>query len=216
MSDRMHHRVPDGQGFLFSAEVPADFVSCLQTECPEAIISQRPLRRAMALGHRRLSILDLSPLAGQPMHSYDDQAWITFNGEIYNYTTLREGLIHLGYQFRKDHSDAEVIVHAYHTWGTDAVKKLLGMFTFALYDNREDVLWIVRDRVGIKPLYFTLHQDRMHFASEIKALLVDTSIPRRMSDQGVYNYLTFQRVPPSDIIFEGIPQTKRKGKKVYF
>ncbi|TAE47152.1 MAG: asparagine synthase (glutamine-hydrolyzing) [Bacteroidetes bacterium] len=204
MTDRISHRGPDGEGFLFSEHYPEVWVARLKEERPHAIINQRVFRRPVLIGHRRLSILDLSPLAGQPMRSYDDTVWITFNGEIYNYLPLRKELEALGYAFRTDHSDTEVILHAYQAWGKEAVQRLRGMFAFAIYDSRKDLLWIVRDRAGIKPMYYTIHEGQFYFASELKAILENPAIPRKINERGLYDYLTFQRVPPPETLFEGI------------
>src|ERR1035437_8560526 len=124
----------------------------------------------VAIGNNRLSIIDLSPAGHQPMCNEDATVWVVYNGEIYNFAALRQELLDDGHKFIS-HTDTEVLVHLYEKYGTDMVKRLNGMFTFALWDTRSRELWIFRDRMGIKPLYYTQVGGRLYFASEIKALL---------------------------------------------
>src|SRR5207245_5725766 len=126
-------------------------------------------RGPAGLGMRRLSIIDLAG-GKQPIHNEDRTVWVVFNGEIYNFPDLCRELQGRGHQFYT-HSDTEVIVHLYEEMGADCVKKLRGMFAIALYDFRQEVLLLARDRLGKKPLYYAQHQGRLLFASEIKALL---------------------------------------------
>ena len=123
----------------------------------------------VGLGHQRLSIIDLAT-GQQPLSNEDGTVWISFNGEIYNYQDLIRELEAKGHIFRT-RSDTEAIVHAYEEWGTDAVKKLRGMFAFAVWDENRQQLWLARDRVGKKPLYYLDDPGRFVFASEIKAIL---------------------------------------------
>ena len=123
----------------------------------------------IALGHTRLSILDLAGGA-QPMHNEDQTVWVSFNGEIFNYIELREALLKAGHRFNT-RSDTEVIVHAYEQYGDDFVQQLNGQFAIALWDAKPRRLLLVRDRVGILPLFYTQQNGRLLFASEIKALL---------------------------------------------
>lgn len=125
-------------------------------------------RQQVAFGHRRLSIIDLSPLGHQPMISTDGQLVLVFNGEIYNYQQIKDRLVQKGHRF-KSTSDTEVILYAYHEWGTDAFAMFNGMYAFALYDLRQDKILLVRDYAGIKPLYYACRQDKLYFASEVKA-----------------------------------------------
>jgi asparagine synthase (glutamine-hydrolysing) len=118
----------------------------------------------VGLGHRRLSIIDLSPLGHQPMQF--ETLWITFNGEIYNYAEVRQELISLGYQF-KSNSDTEVILKAFHRWGPECVNRFIGMFALAVYDTETDTLFLIRDRAGVKPLYFAHAGDRLAFGSSL-------------------------------------------------
>lgn len=137
------HRGPDGEDFYFD--------------------------RNLAFGHRRLSIIDLSPAGAQPM-SYHDKFVITFNGEIYNYIEIKKKLVSLNYHFRTE-TDTEVILASYDAWGADCVNKFNGMWAFALYDKTKNIVFCSRDRFGVKPFYYTFVQDKFVFGSEIKQLL---------------------------------------------
>src|SRR5439155_8633288 len=121
------------------------------------------------LGHRRLSIIDLSPRGHQPMCDPHRRYWIVFNGEIYNYRELRGRLRRHGCEFQSD-SDTEVILRAYEVWGEECLQRLNGMFAFAIWDNHDKTLFIARDRLGVKPLYYLEWPDGLAFASEIKGL----------------------------------------------
>ena len=181
MRDSMAHRGPDGAGLWISSD------------------------HRVGLAHRRLSIIDLSDQASQPMSNQDDTVWIVFNGEIYNHATLRAELETRGrHHWKTDHSDTEVILHAYEEWGVDCLARFRGMFAFALYDDRLRQLWLVRDRLGIKPLYYSIQQGRISFASEIKALLCDPGQRRAVHEEALYHYLTFMATPPPQTLFEGI------------
>jgi len=157
----------------------------------------------LGLGHRRLSIIDLSPMGKQPMTNEDGTIWIVFNGEIYNFRRLREKLIANGHEF-KSNSDTEVIIHLYEEKGINCVFDLEGEFAFAIYDGIKNKLWLVRDRIGIKPLYYYLSEKKIVFASEIKAILTDTSIPRAVNEDALYHYLSFLTTPAPDTLFQGI------------
>ena len=128
--------------------------------------------RRVGLGHRRLSIIDLSAVAAQPMSNENGTVWVTFNGEIYNHVNLRQQLLKKGHQFRTDHSDTEVLVHGYEEWGIDGLlDRLDGDFAFGIWDGGLERLYLARDRVGVKPLYFSTADGMLVFASEIKAIL---------------------------------------------
>src|SRR3954451_6024537 len=128
----------------------------------------------VGLGFRRLAIIDLSDTAMQPMPNEDGSVRLVFNGEIYNHAEIRRELEALGgHTWRTDHSDTEVIVHAYEQWGIECIHRFRGMFALAIWDARANELWLARDRIGIKPLYYSIHHGRLVFASEIKALLED-------------------------------------------
>jgi asparagine synthase (glutamine-hydrolysing) len=128
---------------------------------------------------------------------------ITFNGEIYNYKDIKKELIELGYHEWQSNSDTEVLLRAYECWGIDCVHKLRGMFAFALWDQRQEILWLVRDRLGIKPLYFTLDNNRITFASECKALLQTSQNPR-LNEEAFFHYLSFMTTPAPQTLFDHI------------
>jgi len=181
MRDTMIHRGPDGAGTWVSED------------------------NKVGLGHRRLSIIDLSNNASQPMSSSDKTIWISYNGEIYNHAEIRQELKKLGHHsWKTDHSDTEVIIYAFQEWGIDCIKKFRGMFAFSIWDDKNKTLWLVRDRVGVKPLYYSIHHGRIVFASEIKALLKDPDQKRVVNELGLYNYLTFLTVPAPETMFDGI------------
>ncbi|MDH5763418.1 MAG: asparagine synthase (glutamine-hydrolyzing) [Nitrospinota bacterium] len=181
MRDTMIHRGPDGCGTWISDDKEVGF------------------------GHRRLSIIDLSEAAAQPMCNADRSLWLTFNGEIYNHAEIRSELVKDGFnQWKTDHSDTEVILHAYERWGIEAIHKFRGMFAFGLWDNRNKELYLARDRIGIKPLYYSIHHGRLTFASEIKALLEDPEQPRAVCEEALYHYLSFLTTPGPQTLFEGI------------
>jgi asparagine synthase (glutamine-hydrolysing) len=154
----------------------------------------------ISLGHRRLSIVDLSESGRQPMSNEDGSVWITFNGEIYNQLDLRKELEAKGHVFRS-HADTEVIVHGYEQWGDDCVGRLTGMFAFALWDTRRRRLLLARDRLGIKPLYWAHVNSRLSFASEIKALLCDPALPRDVSRQGLFDVMGYEFTPAPTTLF---------------
>lgn len=156
----------------------------------------------VGLGHRRLSIIDLST-GDQPMCNEDGTVWLVFNGEIYNFFDLRRELESAGHTF-KTRSDTEVIVHGYEQWGEECVKHFNGMFAFALWDSTRRTLFLARDRVGIKPLYYTHAGKSLLFASEIKSLLADRSVETRFSVRGVDRFLTYYYLPGDETLFEGI------------
>jgi asparagine synthase (glutamine-hydrolysing) len=156
----------------------------------------------VGLAHRRLSILDLSPLGHQPMHLVERGLSIVFNGEIYNFADLRRDLEALGYAFRS-HSDTEVLLAAYAQWGTDCLNRLNGMFAFAIYDAPQQRLFLARDRAGEKPLFYRLDQGTLYFASELKALLAHPSLPRRIDAEALDCYLALGFVPGDRCILEG-------------
>ncbi len=157
----------------------------------------------VGLGHRRLSIIDLSQAGHQPMSNEDDSLWITYNGEIYNFRELRAELIAKGHRFRSK-TDTEVILHLYEEQGTQCVHNLSGMFSFAVWDEKRSRLWLCRDRLGIKPLVYYWDGSNLAFASEIKALLQDPSIPKELDEEALVLYLAFNYVPAPYTIFKGI------------
>ena len=181
MRDTMAHRGPDGIGLW------------IDDDC------------RVGLGFRRLSIIDLSPAAMQPMTNEDGSLRLIFNGEIYNHAAIRVELEQLGgHSWSTDHSDAEVILHAFEQWGIDCLARFRGMFAMALWDGRAGALWLIRDRIGIKPLYYSIHDGRITFASEIKALLTDQQQARRINEEALFDYLSFLTTPAPTTLFEGI------------
>jgi asparagine synthase (glutamine-hydrolysing) len=181
MRDSMSHRGPDGAGNWISDD------------------------RRIGMGHRRLSIIDLSDAASQPMCNEDGTRWIVFNGEIYNHAEIRTELERTSnHRWKTDHSDTEVILHAFEEWGIKCLEKFRGMFAIALWDQKTQQLWLVRDRMGIKPLYYSIHHGRISFASEIKALLIDPDQKRSVHDEAFYHYLSFLTTPAPQTLFEGI------------
>ncbi|MBI5397756.1 MAG: asparagine synthase (glutamine-hydrolyzing) [Verrucomicrobia bacterium] len=188
MAAAMMHRGPDDEGIeLFPAQ-PAS--------------GGLPERPALSLGFRRLSIIDLSARGHQPMFNEDRSACIVFNGEIYNYRELREEL-KTKHQFQSD-TDTEVILHAYEEWGVRCVEKLRGMFAFAIWDCRRGRLWLARDRLGIKPLYWAWRDGRLIFASELKAMLASGLIERRLDPDSLDCCLSFSHVPAPLTIIQGV------------
>jgi asparagine synthase (glutamine-hydrolysing) len=185
MRDRMAHRGPDGTGIWSAVD------------------------RSCTFGHRRLSIIDLSDAAAQPMLNDARSVALTFNGEIYNHAEIRRELEALGkYRWHTDHSDTEMILHAYEEWGIDCVTRFYGMFAFAIHDARDPrapVLHLVRDRVGIKPLYMTRTKGgEWLFASEIRALLAHDDVTPDMEPAAFWHYLTFIVAPAPLTMFRGI------------
>jgi asparagine synthase (glutamine-hydrolysing) len=157
----------------------------------------------VALSHRRLSIIDLSPLGHNPMPWGDGRLWITFNGEIYNYRELRHELEAAGCRFRS-HTDTEVILAAYDRWGLDCVQRLVGMFAFALWDTPRRRLWLVRDRLGKKPLYYTEHDSTLWFGSELKAILAADRVPRAIDPDAVRLFLRYGYIPSPHTIYSAM------------
>lgn len=159
----------------------------------------------VGLGFRRLAIIDLDDRAMQPMPNENGSVRLVFNGEIYNHAEIRRELESLGgHTFRTDHSDTEVIVHAFEQWGIDCLHRFRGMFALGIWDARANELWLVRDRIGIKPLYWTVHHGRLNFASEIKALLTDPQQERAVDERALYDYLSFLTSPGPQTLFKGI------------
>jgi len=179
MSDTIKHRGPDDSGSFVSPD------------------------RRVGFGFRRLSIVDLSPAGHQPMFSPDKSVSIVFNGEIYNHLVLRKELEAKGYTYRS-RSDTETILYAYQEYGLNFVHKLLGMFALALWDERKKILVLVRDRIGIKPLYYTVAGGQFIFGSEIKAILQHPSVSRELDPRAMDAYLTFLISPAPSTLFKNI------------
>ncbi len=179
MNDALRHRGPDDAGVWVS---------------PDGRIG---------LAHRRLSIIDLSERGHQPMSDPGGQLWITFNGEIYNYRDLRKELEARGHSFRSE-SDTEVILEAYRAWGTECLVRLNGMFAFALYDSCERHLFMARDRAGEKPLYYASDHGEIRFASELKGLMADPTLPRHIDPGALDCYLAMGFVPGEHCMLQGV------------
>lgn len=155
------------------------------------------------LGARRLSIIDLEK-GHQPLGNEDRTIWVSHNGEVYNFPFLREELLSRGHQFRTK-TDTETIVHSYEEWGEDFIHKLRGMFAFALWDGREEKLMLVRDRLGIKPLYYTLLEDKtLVFGSELKAILLHPGVKRSLDPRALDLYLTLEYIPAPYSIYRNV------------
>ncbi len=189
----IRHRGPDDEGYLFLDSSKEQITLCkgadsdLHLKLPD-ITDCYQSSFSLALGFRRLSILDLSPSGHQPMSTRDGKHWIVFNGEIYNYVELREELKSLGYEFTST-SDTEVLLTGYSHWGSDILNKLIGMFAFAILDLNKRTLFLARDFFGIKPLYYTFKNNTLAFASEAKALLEMEHVESVVDPGAAYLYL---------------------------
>lgn len=181
MRDAMIHRGPDGGGIWLSKD------------------------RRCGFAHRRLSIIDLNQSAMQPMSNETGSICVVFNGEIYNHASLRVELIANGHVFRTDHSDTEVLVHGYEQWGFQGLlSRISGDFAFAIHDVESGILSIARDRIGVKPLYFSRVAETFIFASEIKAILRHPSVERDIDPYAMHHYLSFMASPAPLTMFKGI------------
>jgi asparagine synthase (glutamine-hydrolysing) len=157
----------------------------------------------VALGHRRLSIIDLSPAGHQPMANEDETVWITYNGEVYNHGALRQELEANGHRYRS-HTDTESILHLYEEDGPACVERLDGMFAFGIWDAGRRRLVLARDRLGVKPLYYARRADGFVFGSEAKAILEHPAVPRDLDEEALSDYLTFGFVPAPRTMFRGV------------
>jgi asparagine synthase (glutamine-hydrolysing) len=176
MTRTMKHRGPDGEGYFVKGEI--------------------------GLGHRRLSIIDLEG-GSQPIGNEDGLVQIVFNGEVYNFIELRADLEKRGHKFVTK-SDTEVIVHAYEEWGMDCVQKFIGMFAFAIWDSKRQQLFVARDHLGVKPLYYVLVGRKLLFASEVKALLQESSCPREVDLKSLAQLCSFRYVPSPATLFKNV------------
>ncbi len=172
----IHHRGPDGQGIHLDGPT--------------------------GLGHVRLAIIDVDG-GPQPMTNEDGTVWIVFNGEIYNFQTLREDLLARGHKFHS-RSDTEVIIHAYEEYGVDCVRHLRGMFAFAIWDAKRHRLFIARDRVGIKPVYYCQTPEALYFASELKAIIADPAISRTVNTPALRQFFSFYYLAGEETLFKSI------------
>ena len=161
--------------------------------------------QSIGLAHTRLSIVDLSSNANQPMSNKNDSIFIVYNGEIYNHALIKKELIKLGVRdWKTDHSDTEVVIKSFEYWGIESIEKFRGMFSIAIWDDKKKELWVIRDRIGIKPLYYTFQNNAFICASEIKAILSDLSIQRNIDEKSFFDFLSFSVVPPPNTLFKGI------------
>lgn len=177
MNDAMKHRGPDHAGVLADVDI--------------------------TLGHLRMGTIDTSDNSHQPIASEKKDVYLTLNGEIHNLKELRTELEAKGYTFTGD-SAAEVVLYGYEEYGTDILKKLCGMFAFAIWDSNKKQIFIARDRIGVKPLYYWLKEEKLIFASEIKAILECPLVERRLNKQALYDYIGFEFVPSPNTMFQGI------------
>ena len=146
------------------------------------------------MGHRRLSILDVSYAGHQPMSDFSKNIWIIYNGEIYNFKELRIELKKLGHNF-KSNTDTEVIIYSYIQWGINCIKKFNGMFAFSLYDNKKKKFYLCRDRYGIKPIYYHFTKNRvLIYGSEIKSILEYKDYKGKIDEEALIEYFTFQNI----------------------
>jgi len=186
MRDTMARRGPDGAGLWISGD------------------------GRIGLAHRRLRTIDLSDAAAQPMSNSEKTLWVCCDGEIYNHAEVREELRRLGHRtWATDHADTEVVLRAFEQWGIAGLEKLNGAFALAIWDSLNRRLWLARDRLGVKPLYYSIHNGRVVFASAISALLADPDQKRAVNEEAFYHYLSFQATPTPDTMFEGV--TKLAG-----
>ncbi|MFP4322243.1 MAG: asparagine synthase (glutamine-hydrolyzing) [Anaerolineales bacterium] len=179
MTNSLRHRGPDGDGLQ--------------------------VHEAVGFGHRRLSIIDLSANGAQPMCTDDGALWLTFNGEIYNHADLRADLIHKGYRFRSQ-TDTEALLLGYQEYGLDVVYRLNGMFAFGIWDAHQERLWLVRDRLGIKPLFYAQFGQTLLFGSEIKAILAHPAAQREIDTNALDLYLSLNYTPAPHTMLKGIRQ----------
>lgn len=157
----------------------------------------------VVFGHTRLSIIDLSNSSNQPMLSNDEDIIIVFNGEIYNHQEIRDELKD-EFVFKTDHSDTEVIINAYKKWGIEALQKFIGMFAIALYDKAEEKVFLVRDRFGKKPFFYTTVDKTIYFSSENQAFFKSGLLEKEFNDEAIYHYLTFMTVPAPQTFFKNV------------
>ena len=173
---QLSHRGPDDSGMFFDEKA------------------------GVGLGHRRLSIIDLSSAGHQPMVSGDHPVWISYNGEIYNFKAIRSTLGSLGHRFKSE-TDTEVALKSFLQWGIDGIQKFQGMFAMAIWDGRDRQLYLIRDRIGIKPLYYYHNRGILLFASELKALMAFPCFPRDVDPQAIPLFLHYQYIPAPQTVF---------------
>jgi len=218
MADAIRHRGPDDAGYAYFSSGGTERAYWTQFSDPQfahqnenlpvyggAFFTDETakLRFSLALGHRRLSIIDLSHYGHQPMPSVSRRFWVSYNGEIYNHRELRAELEARGHVFRT-HSDTEVLLNLWEEHGEESLARLDGMFAFALFDTRSNRLVLARDRFGVKPLYYAQTGAHLVFASEIKAILASGHVEPRLHPRALAEYLCFQNVYSDETLFEGV------------
>jgi asparagine synthase (glutamine-hydrolysing) len=180
MRDTIQHRGPDGSDIWMNEN------------------------EMVGLAHRRLSIIDLSPSAAQPMSNEDNQIWITFNGEIYNHEEIKAELVKTeNHRWKTHHSDTEVILHAYEEWGINCINRFRGIFAIGLWDGREETLYVIRDRFGVKPMYYISNEDHFGFSSEMKPLF-KIHKDKILNENGLIEYLTTRGSVAPNTMVKGI------------
>jgi asparagine synthase (glutamine-hydrolysing) len=190
MTDSLRHRGPDDEGFLAVNSTSGKVVNLIGIESKTHGSSIEDFNgyANLFIGHRRLSIIDLSPAGHQPMCNEDGSSWIVYNGEIYNYLEIRKELENLGHHL-KSQTDTEVVLHAYEEWGTDCLRRFNGMWAFAVVDLKSNKIFCARDRAGVKPFYYFYDGKRFCFASEIKALIEIDGFSIEPNEQILADYL---------------------------
>ena len=226
MSQAIKHRGPDGEGFAFFSDSKS--VAAYSNETPQVNRESKSylfnpsiaLQNVetdfnVVLSHRRLSIIDLSESGHQPMCDITADYWITFNGEIYNYIELREELKIKGHVFVTQ-TDTEVVLEAYKEWGFDCLQKFNGMFAFALYDKKNNQVFCARDRVGVKPFYYSNTNDAFAFASEYKAFIKSKLVAFEINEVQQFDFMVNGNLENSEqSLFKGIHELKPSHYLVY-
>jgi asparagine synthase (glutamine-hydrolysing) len=209
MCDILRHRGPDDEGFLAvnTAERTAMPLYGPQSQVTGERVDAFGKKANLFLGHRRLSIIDVTPAGHQPMCDKNENVWIVFNGEIYNYIELKADLEKKGYVFRTS-SDTEVLICSYLEWGMECLEKFNGMWAFVIYDKRKNMLWGARDRFGVKPMYYHSKNGRFVFASEMKAIVQLPFVERKINEKAAYQYLVHNVNNPDECQFAGVEELK--------
>ena len=213
-NQQMYRRGPDDEGYVFfdqnsiypayGKDTPLDFFIDELEYYPQYSIEQLSNHQfKVGLGHRRLSIVDLTSHGHQPMSIMNQRYWIVFNGEIYNFREIKDELITYGYSFASN-SDTEVILYSYLHWGRECLQKFNGMFAFAIYDQVTDEMFLARDRVGIKPLYYTIQNNVFIFASDIKTIIASELYHTELDEEGLYHNFSFSMTPRPKTMFKNI------------
>ena len=206
MTDIIRHRGPDDEGYL---SLKSDSKKCISLIGNDSKINGIHIKKFsekadLFLGHRRLSILDVSILGHQPMSNKKKNIWITYNGEIYNYIEIRNELIKLGYSFSTK-TDTEVLLYSYEEWGEDCLQRFNGMWSFTIYDKRKNTLFGARDRFGVKPFYYYYDTKIFAFASEIKSLVSLPFIEKKINKDSLFDFLAFSGIAYNEeTIFKSI------------